>query len=97
MNAVVTRDFPVIRGFPGDAGNFFLFANIMADMLYRCSIRASGTDMAVVHPESTPASLRPPAPPVGGGFRRHRAAMVGVIYSILICLAAAHWLRWVAP
>ena len=34
LNAVVTRDFPVIQGFTLVIAAFFLFANIMADMLY---------------------------------------------------------------
>lgn len=34
LNAVVTRDFPVIQGFTLVIAGFFLFANIMADMLY---------------------------------------------------------------
>src|SRR5215471_2656401 len=34
LNAVVTRDFPVIQGFTLVIAAFFLFANIVADMLY---------------------------------------------------------------
>ena len=34
LNAVVTRDFPVIQGFTLVISAFFLFANIVADMLY---------------------------------------------------------------
>ena len=34
LNAVVTRDFPVIQGFTLVIAAFFLFANITADMLY---------------------------------------------------------------
>jgi len=34
LNAVVTRDFPVIQGFTLVIAAFFLFANIMADLLY---------------------------------------------------------------
>jgi peptide/nickel transport system permease protein len=34
LNAVVTRDFPVIQGFTLVISAFFLFANIMADLLY---------------------------------------------------------------
>ena len=34
LNAVVTRDFPVIQGFTLVISAFFLFANITADMLY---------------------------------------------------------------
>lgn len=34
LNAVVTRDFPVIQGFTLIIAAFFLFANITADMLY---------------------------------------------------------------
>lgn len=34
LNAVVSRDFPVIQGFTLVIAAFFLFANIMADLLY---------------------------------------------------------------
>src|SRR3981081_2456300 len=34
LNAVVTRDFPVIQGFSLVMSAFFLFANSVADMLY---------------------------------------------------------------
>ncbi len=34
LNAVVNRDFPVIQGFTLVIATFFLFANIVADMLY---------------------------------------------------------------
>jgi peptide/nickel transport system permease protein len=34
LNAVVSRDFPVIQGFTLVIAAFFLFANIVADMLY---------------------------------------------------------------
>ncbi len=34
LNAVVNRDFPVIQGFTLVIAAFFVFANIMADMLY---------------------------------------------------------------
>jgi peptide/nickel transport system permease protein len=34
LNAVVNRDFPVIQGFTLVIALFFLFANILADVLY---------------------------------------------------------------
>jgi ABC-type dipeptide/oligopeptide/nickel transport system permease component len=34
LNAVVNRDFPVIQGFTLAIAIFFIFANIIADILY---------------------------------------------------------------
>jgi peptide/nickel transport system permease protein len=34
LNAVINRDFPVIQGFTLVIAAFFLFANIVADLLY---------------------------------------------------------------
>jgi len=47
LNAVVNRDFPVIQGFTLVISAFFLFANIMADLFYACSTRASGIEMSL--------------------------------------------------
>ncbi len=97
LNAVVNRDFPVIQGFTLVIAAFFLFANIMADLILRPARSP--------HPVLRWRWPHPPAPYritsslalAARQFPRHRARH-GRAWSAsaLICLAAA-LAPWIAP
>ena len=100
VDAILRRDYPIIQGVILIFSGVYVLINLLVDLSYTCSTRASVTDMtAIAIDAAAPKSVSPTWRRFRDAFRRHPTAIVGgvVLLAMILIAVFAPWLGTVDP